>query len=168
MIEKVKIIHNFGYIHFYSREDASRAIKLMNGFLLDGSILEVTWAKPFGKGVCTGRKLNRNGWRMGKGNHQVKFLPETPKGAPAMTNNNCIQGTACRRSGVVEAVNNCQCESLPIYRLGSMLANISVGVTHPTENKMTQGHSTVSPPNAYDFPSFAWRYTPHWPYIQRM
>ncbi|XP_071449224.1 probable RNA-binding protein 46 [Hetaerina americana] len=168
MIEKVKIIHNFGFIHFYSREDASRAIKLMNGFLLDGSILEVTWAKPIEKGVITSRKLNRMRWRMQNRKYRVKFQPETPEGAPALAFGNSNPGTVFCRNGIMGAVNNCQNESMQMHRLGNMLVNMSIGVTHSTGNGMTPGHANVSPPNAYDFESGAWGYAPESSYHPRM
>ncbi|GAV02107.1 hypothetical protein RvY_12711-2 [Ramazzottius varieornatus] len=46
VIEKVKKLTDYGFLHFQDREDAERAIKILNGALVGGSRLEAVWAKP--------------------------------------------------------------------------------------------------------------------------
>lgn len=45
-VEKVKKLRDFCFVHFATREDAENALELLNGINLDGSVIEVTWAKP--------------------------------------------------------------------------------------------------------------------------
>lgn len=45
-IEKVKKLRDFAFIHYKTREDAETALEKLNTVEIDGSIVEVTWAKP--------------------------------------------------------------------------------------------------------------------------
>ncbi|XP_023240018.1 APOBEC1 complementation factor-like isoform X2 [Centruroides sculpturatus] len=45
-VEKVKKLRDFAFVHYKSREDAEKALNSLNDFILDGSAIEVTWAKP--------------------------------------------------------------------------------------------------------------------------
>ncbi|KAL3316938.1 APOB1 complementation factor, partial [Cichlidogyrus casuarinus] len=45
-IERVKKIRNYAFIHFKDRKIAALLFKMLNGTLLDGSRLEISWAKP--------------------------------------------------------------------------------------------------------------------------
>uniref|UniRef100_T1J1J1 RRM domain-containing protein n=1 Tax=Strigamia maritima TaxID=126957 RepID=T1J1J1_STRMM len=49
-VEKVKKLRDFAFVHFRTREDAENALEIKNETDLDGSIIEVTWAKPVDKG----------------------------------------------------------------------------------------------------------------------
>ncbi|XP_025086418.1 APOBEC1 complementation factor-like isoform X2 [Pomacea canaliculata] len=48
-IERVKKIRDYAFIHFRSREDAVKAMNIINGTSIDGSQVEVTLAKPVDK-----------------------------------------------------------------------------------------------------------------------
>ncbi|CAF1171030.1 unnamed protein product [Rotaria sp. Silwood1] len=48
-IERVKKLKDYAFVHFKQRDDALHAMNLMNGCELDGSIVEVTLAKPVDK-----------------------------------------------------------------------------------------------------------------------
>lgn len=45
-IERVKKIKDYAFIHFATREGATRALNALNGKLVCGTNLEITWAKP--------------------------------------------------------------------------------------------------------------------------
>ncbi|OQV15747.1 APOBEC1 complementation factor [Hypsibius exemplaris] len=45
-IEKVKKLKDFAFVHFENRSDAQRALDTLNGHVVDGSQIEVMWAKP--------------------------------------------------------------------------------------------------------------------------
>uniref|UniRef100_A0A0X3PFB3 APOBEC1 complementation factor n=1 Tax=Schistocephalus solidus TaxID=70667 RepID=A0A0X3PFB3_SCHSO len=49
-IERVKKISDYAFIHFKEREIAKRCMEALSGANIDGSIIEVTWAKPADKG----------------------------------------------------------------------------------------------------------------------
>ncbi|KAG8195858.1 hypothetical protein JTE90_008550 [Oedothorax gibbosus] len=46
VVQKVRKIKNFAFVHFFTREEAENALQHFNEFILDGSVLEVMWAKP--------------------------------------------------------------------------------------------------------------------------
>ncbi|XP_076325271.1 putative RNA-binding protein 46 [Tachypleus tridentatus] len=48
-VEKVKKLRDFAFVHYRSRDDAQRVLMTVNGSSLDGSNIEVTWAKPAGR-----------------------------------------------------------------------------------------------------------------------
>lgn len=48
-IERVKKLKDFAFVHFKERKDAEYAREVMNGKILDGSLIEVTFAKPADK-----------------------------------------------------------------------------------------------------------------------
>jgi Q family heterogeneous nuclear ribonucleoprotein R len=48
-VERVKKMKDFAFVHFKERDDALDAIKKMNGYILDGSPIEVTLSKPIDK-----------------------------------------------------------------------------------------------------------------------
>ncbi|XP_055941341.1 RNA-binding protein 47-like isoform X2 [Argiope bruennichi] len=45
-VEKVKKLRDFAFVHYKTREDAETALEQLNNIDIDGSIVEVTWAKP--------------------------------------------------------------------------------------------------------------------------
>lgn len=45
-IERVKKLKDYAFVHFKERDDALHAMNMLNGSELDGSIIEVTLAKP--------------------------------------------------------------------------------------------------------------------------
>ncbi|XP_038629040.1 APOBEC1 complementation factor isoform X6 [Scyliorhinus canicula] len=49
IVERVKKIRDYAFVHFVTREDAINAMNRMNGKVLDGSPIEVTLAKPVDK-----------------------------------------------------------------------------------------------------------------------
>lgn len=52
---RVRKIRDFAFVHYHSREDAVEGLALMNGAMLGGSTLEVSWSKP----VCPSRRGRR-------------------------------------------------------------------------------------------------------------
>jgi len=48
-VERVKKLKDYAFVHFKEREDAEIAKNLLNGKLIDGSLVEVTYAKPVDK-----------------------------------------------------------------------------------------------------------------------
>lgn len=50
-LERVKKMRDFAFVHFTDRESAKAAMDFWHRKELEGSILEVTWAKPIQKGV---------------------------------------------------------------------------------------------------------------------
>lgn len=50
-LERVKKMRDFAFVHFTDRESAKAAMDFWHNKELDGSVLEVTWAKPIQKGV---------------------------------------------------------------------------------------------------------------------
>lgn len=57
-IERVKKIRDYAFVHFNSRANAETAMKELNGTDLDGSRIEVTWAKPVDREAYA--KYNKN------------------------------------------------------------------------------------------------------------
>ncbi|VUZ51333.1 unnamed protein product [Hymenolepis diminuta] len=48
-VERVKKMKDYAFIHFTDRTFAANALAVMNGYYLDGSRIEVSWAKPADK-----------------------------------------------------------------------------------------------------------------------
>ena len=48
-VERVKKLKDYAFVHFKEREDAEIAKNLLNGTIIDGSLVEVTYAKPVDK-----------------------------------------------------------------------------------------------------------------------
>ncbi|KAA3679050.1 uncharacterized protein DEA37_0000098 [Paragonimus westermani] len=55
-IERVKKISDYAFIHFREREQAAKCLKALNDTMLDGSKIEVTWAKPVDKNEISARQ----------------------------------------------------------------------------------------------------------------
>jgi len=55
-VEKVKKIKDYAFIHFLSRAQAEEALNTLDGTEIDGSVLEITWAKPVNKVIYKARK----------------------------------------------------------------------------------------------------------------
>jgi Q family heterogeneous nuclear ribonucleoprotein R len=49
MIERVKKMKDFAFVHFKERDDALRCMQLMNGAKIDGAFVEVSLSKPIDK-----------------------------------------------------------------------------------------------------------------------
>ncbi|XP_009487451.2 putative RNA-binding protein 46 [Pelecanus crispus] len=49
VVERVKKLRDYAFVHFFHREDAVAAMSLMNGRCIDGASIEVTLAKPVNK-----------------------------------------------------------------------------------------------------------------------
>ncbi|KAH9282897.1 APOBEC1 complementation factor [Echinococcus granulosus] len=60
-IERVKKISDYAFIHFKDREVAQRCLEKLNGTIIDGSTVEVTWAKPADKGEPLRSQNSRSG-----------------------------------------------------------------------------------------------------------
>lgn len=57
-IERVKKIRDYAFVHFNTRENAAKAKKAVNGMNIDGSVVEITWAKPVDREAYA--KYNKN------------------------------------------------------------------------------------------------------------
>ncbi|KAM3185344.1 hypothetical protein ACTXT7_006560 [Hymenolepis weldensis] len=60
-IERVKKITDYAFIHFKDREVAQKCLEKLNGAVIDGSTVEVTWAKPADKGEQVRSQSARSG-----------------------------------------------------------------------------------------------------------
>ncbi|NXJ01446.1 RBM46 protein, partial [Psophia crepitans] len=49
VVERVKKLRDYAFVHFFHREDAVAAMSMMNGKCIDGASIEVTLAKPVNK-----------------------------------------------------------------------------------------------------------------------
>ncbi|NXI61715.1 RBM46 protein, partial [Anseranas semipalmata] len=49
VVERVKKLRDYAFVHFFNREDAVAAMSVMNGKCIDGASIEVTLAKPVNK-----------------------------------------------------------------------------------------------------------------------
>uniref|UniRef100_A0A8C3B2T3 Probable RNA-binding protein 46 n=1 Tax=Cairina moschata TaxID=8855 RepID=A0A8C3B2T3_CAIMO len=49
VVERVKKLRDYAFVHFFNREDAVAAMSVMNGRCIDGASIEVTLAKPINK-----------------------------------------------------------------------------------------------------------------------
>ncbi|NXX52247.1 RBM46 protein, partial [Scopus umbretta] len=49
VVERVKKLRDYAFVHFFHREDAVAAMSVMNGKCIDGASIEVTLAKPVTK-----------------------------------------------------------------------------------------------------------------------
>ncbi|XP_032916507.1 probable RNA-binding protein 46 [Catharus ustulatus] len=49
VVERVKKLRDYAFVHFFHREDAVAAMSIMNGKCIDGASIEVTLAKPVSK-----------------------------------------------------------------------------------------------------------------------
>ncbi|NWU91144.1 RBM46 protein, partial [Upupa epops] len=49
VVERVKKLRDYAFVHFFHREDAVAAMSVMNGKCIDGARIEVTLAKPVNK-----------------------------------------------------------------------------------------------------------------------
>ncbi|NWR74138.1 RBM46 protein, partial [Centropus unirufus] len=49
VVERVKKLRDYAFVHFFHREDAVTAMSIMNGKCIDGAVIEVTLAKPVSK-----------------------------------------------------------------------------------------------------------------------
>lgn len=59
-IERVKKLKDFAFIHFAERENALKAMKVLDNTIIDGSKVEVTLAKPVDKASYYYNRFNRN------------------------------------------------------------------------------------------------------------
>ncbi|CAH8547787.1 unnamed protein product [Schistosoma margrebowiei] len=55
-VERVKKISDYAFIHFRDREQASQCLHTLNDTYIDGSKIEVTWAKPVDKNELNTRQ----------------------------------------------------------------------------------------------------------------
>ncbi|VDN99054.1 unnamed protein product [Rodentolepis nana] len=60
-VERVKKMKDYAFIHFTDRTLAANALAVMNGYYLDGSRIEVSWAKPADKTEALRRSLDQGG-----------------------------------------------------------------------------------------------------------
>nr|XP_037288610.1 probable RNA-binding protein 46 [Rhipicephalus microplus] len=57
-VAKIKKIRDFAFVHYLNREDAKLALESMRGADIEGSPIEVAWAKPVNRGKHLDRKPN--------------------------------------------------------------------------------------------------------------
>lgn len=48
-IERIKKIKDYAFLHFNTRENAEKAKKALHGSIIDGSVIDIHWAKPVDK-----------------------------------------------------------------------------------------------------------------------
>lgn len=58
-IERVKKIYDYSFVHFYEREHAELAMTKLNNTEVDGSHIEIRWAKPVDRELYKLQKLNK-------------------------------------------------------------------------------------------------------------
>lgn len=58
-IERVKKIYDYAFIHFYQREHAELAMAKLQNVEIDGSNIEIRWAKPVVREIYRIQKMNR-------------------------------------------------------------------------------------------------------------
>ncbi|XP_075971094.1 putative RNA-binding protein 46 isoform X2 [Anticarsia gemmatalis] len=58
-VERVKKIFDYAFIHFYQREHAEMAMKKLQNAEIDGSVVEIRWAKPVVREIYRIQKMNR-------------------------------------------------------------------------------------------------------------
>lgn len=58
-LERVKKIYDYAFIHFYDRQHAELAMKTLQNSEIDGSNIEIRWAKPVDRELYKIQKLNR-------------------------------------------------------------------------------------------------------------
>lgn len=58
-VERVKKIYDYAFIHFYQREHAELAMKKLQNAEIDGSNVEIRWAKPVVREIYRIQKMNR-------------------------------------------------------------------------------------------------------------
>ncbi|CAB3243992.1 unnamed protein product [Arctia plantaginis] len=58
-VERVKKIYDYAFIHFYQRQHAEIAMFKLQNTEIDGSIVEIRWAKPVVREIYRIQKMNR-------------------------------------------------------------------------------------------------------------
>ncbi|XP_028026365.1 probable RNA-binding protein 46 [Bombyx mandarina] len=58
-IQRIKKIYDYAFIHFYEREHAELAMRLLQNSEIDGSNIEIRWAKPVVRELYRIQKLNK-------------------------------------------------------------------------------------------------------------
>ncbi|XP_013184465.2 probable RNA-binding protein 46 [Amyelois transitella] len=58
-IERLKKIYDYAFIHFHEREHAERAMANLQNCEIDGSIIEIRWAKPVDREVYRIQKMTK-------------------------------------------------------------------------------------------------------------
>lgn len=92
-IERVKKIRDYAFVHFNTRENAAKAMKAVHGMDIDGSHVEVTWAKPVDREAYA--KYNKHSRVNQFIHHQAlgrQFLPLTADQLSNLTTTSNIYG----------------------------------------------------------------------------
>ncbi|KOB67043.1 Uncharacterized protein OBRU01_16450 [Operophtera brumata] len=58
-IERIKKIYDYAFVHFHERDHAELAMKKLQGTEIDGSRIEIRWAKPVDRELYRIQKRNR-------------------------------------------------------------------------------------------------------------
>ncbi|XP_076839164.1 putative RNA-binding protein 46 [Brachyhypopomus gauderio] len=139
-VERVKKLTDYAFVHFHSREDAVAAQQSMNGQLIDGSRIEVSFAKPANKdGVRRfGLRAHHNEIALGLPCEEYTFLLQG-KGDSSMTLSSGVMGDGLSarplslppRLGSPYAVDveRCMYPHLP----GSTLIPVSLQTLRPSQ-----------------------------------
>lgn len=67
-VERVKKLYDYAFIHFYERVHAELAMELMQNANIDGSILEIRWAKPVDRDLYRIQKMKRGNAKFNNNN----------------------------------------------------------------------------------------------------
>ncbi|XP_034824338.1 probable RNA-binding protein 46 isoform X1 [Maniola hyperantus] len=65
-VERIKKIYDYCFIHFYERAHAELAISKLQNADIDGSAIEISWAKPVDRELYYIQKLNRGNAKFNK------------------------------------------------------------------------------------------------------
>ncbi|XP_041976024.1 probable RNA-binding protein 46 isoform X1 [Aricia agestis] len=65
-IERVKKIYDYAFIHFYDRKHAELAMAKLQNIEIDGSVIEICWAKPVDRELYKIQKLSRGNAKFNK------------------------------------------------------------------------------------------------------
>lgn len=124
MIERVKKMKDFAFVHFKERQDALRCMKLMNGATIDGAIVEVSLSKPIDK-------------------NYVRFTRGTP--SPTSSIFNTALAAAAAAAGVT--ANPSPVLTLPFQSVGASV------IDAPSPNTVAAAGQPTPAQLQYSFPS---------------
>ena len=98
-IERIKMIKDYAFIHFDTRENAEKAKKELHGTMIDGSEIDIHWAKPVDKDAYaaylskkTMDKQEKRSQINGQNNNNNIFLSQNYANKIGLLSNQVAQG----------------------------------------------------------------------------
>uniref|UniRef100_A0A8R1UR58 RNA binding protein n=1 Tax=Pristionchus pacificus TaxID=54126 RepID=A0A8R1UR58_PRIPA len=130
-ITHVKIMGNYAFVHFSSRDEAERILREKNGLILKDNEIELTWAKPIGQKRSATSPIFLNSPLIPFNNNSssplIPFTTVHPFTPISFTNNNSLQ---FRTSSLLvpSPVNQLDlfCDSSILDRIASNLSQYSL------------------------------------------